>query len=225
MPEPSLTAFPRLEIELGRQVREAKLDHEVFQLPLKVCDLTRCRATCCHDGVYLSEEEDQTIGRLIEEKSTTLQSDGWSSTSWKEVRDGRTKTRTLPATDAELANNFPSHFPRTRCVFLDAEHRCVIQRLAMNEGRHPWWWKPISCWLHPLLLRRQPDGRPFLTLAQPARDPAVRPGYPGFGSFTPCGVSPASGPPAWQTLRGELELLGQLGGRDLVGELGGDLDG
>ena len=219
MSDSSFTAFPRLELELGRQVREARLDHEVFQRPLKVCDLTRCRATCCHDGVYLCDEEREGIDGALTGNADLLIKYGWSRSSWEESRDGRMKTRTIDADDSELGEGFPAHFPKTRCVFLDGEHRCVLQRLSVDRGHHPWWWKPVSCWLHPLLIRRQPDGRPVVTLAQPERDPAARPGYPGFGSFTPCGVSPEEGPPAWQALRGELDLLGKLGDRDLVAEL------
>ena len=213
------TAFARLELELGRQIREASLDHEAFQLPLKVCELTRCRATCCHDGVFLSEEEQSTINALLKDKASVLDGYGWNHPDWVEHRNGRAKSRTIDARDGELADDFPVHFPRTRCVFLDREHRCVLQRLAMDEGRHPWWWKPISCWLHPLLIRKDKEGRPVLTLARPGRDPAAQDGYPGFGSFTPCGVPQANGIPAWQTLRSELELLCRLGGRDLVSEL------
>lgn len=215
----SHTAFARLEIELGRQIREAALDHEVFQMPLKVCDLTRCRATCCHDGVYLTDEEGKTISGVLEEKASPLADYGWTHSDWTENRDGRVKSRTLEAAPQELADAFPIHFPRTRCVFLDSEHRCVLQRLAMDEGRHPWWWKPVSCWLHPLLIRKDPEGRPFLTLARPEKDPAAREGYPGFGSCTPCGMPQPDGVPAWQTLRSELEMLGRIGGRDLVAEL------
>lgn len=209
-------AFSEAARELGRQVREAALDHEAFAMPLKICELTKCRATCCHDGVFLDAEQEREIAGAV----ARLGKYGFSRSSWMETRDGRVKTATLEASDAELAEDFPAHFPRTRCVFLDEEHRCLLQRLAMDEGRHPWWWKPVSCWMHPLLLRRR-EGRPFLTLARAGQDPAVGPGYPGFGSCTPCGMPAAGGDPAWRTLRGELELLGRLGGRDLVGELGG----
>jgi hypothetical protein len=219
MSEESLIAFGQLEKELRRQVREARLDHEAFQMPLKVCELTRCRATCCHDGVYLSDEEAVVVAGQVDEKSDLLANYGWHRSSWMETRDGRTKTRTIEAGEGGLATDFPAHFPRTRCVFLDEEHRCVLQRLAVDEGRHPWWWKPVSCWLHPLLLRHAADGRPLLTLARPEGDPAAREGYPGFGSHTPCGMERADGIPAWQALRGELELLGRIGGRDLVTEL------
>lgn len=212
------TAYPGVEQELGRQVREAALDHEAFAMPLKVCELTKCRATCCHDGVFLDAEQEAGISAIV----GRLSKYGFDRREWLERREGRVKTATVEATSAELADDFPAHFPRTRCVFLDPEHRCLLQRLAMDEGRHPWWWKPVSCWMHPLLLRRGGGGRPVLTLARPDKDPAAVQGYPGFGSFTPCGMPAEGGEPAWRALRGELDRLGALGGRDLVAELAGD---
>lgn len=211
------TAFPAAERELARQVREAALDHEAFAMPLKVCELSSCRATCCHDGVFLDGEQADGIAAVVER----LAKYGFHRSDWLETLGGRAKTATVEAAAPLLADDFPGHFPRTRCVFLDEEHRCLLQRLAVDEGRHPWWWKPVSCWMHPLLLRRGPGGRPLLTLARSGDDPSAGPGYPGFGSFTPCGTPCAGGEPAWRTLRAELDLLGSLGGRDLVRELSG----
>jgi len=125
--------------------------------------------------------------------------------------DWRTATR--PAETSELADDFPAHFPRTRCVFLDAEHRCVLQRLASDLGRHPWFWKPISCWMHPLLLRH--GKRPVLTLPHPADDPEA------FTTCTHCGRSDPRGTRAAEVLREELAMLGRISGRDLVRELAG----
>ena len=51
------TAYPGIEDILTRQLREAALDHEAFAMRLKPCDLPKCRATCCHDGAYLTDEE------------------------------------------------------------------------------------------------------------------------------------------------------------------------
>ncbi len=205
-------AFSDAERELGRQIREAALDHEAFAMPLRVCELAKCRATCCHDGVFLDAGQENGIADVVDR----LAKYGFHRSEWRETRNGRAKTATVP--DDDPAPDFPEHFPRTRCAFLDDRHRCLLQRLSVDEGRHPWWWKPVSCWMHPLLLRRR-DGRPWLTLARPADDPAAAPGYPGFGAFTPCGVPCPDGEPAWRTLRAELDLLGRIGGRDLVGEL------
>lgn len=117
------------------------------------------------------------------------------------------------AGDEALAVDFQLHFPQTRCVFLDPEHRCDFQHLAMDSARHPCWWEPVSCWMHPLLLRTAAGSdRPLLTLARPGQDPAAEDGYPCFGSCTPCGVETSDGLPAWRTLQQELELLVKISG-------------
>lgn len=217
------TAYGGMERELARQLREAALDHDAFELKLKVCELSQCRATCCHDGVILCDEEVAIIAELVESKRDELLQFGWNHEDFLVESGGSKRSVTLEAGDDDLPEGFPVHFPKTRCVFLDEEHRCVLQRLAMEEGRHPWFWKPISCWMHPLILRPGESGdRPVLTLARPGNDPAAGPGYPGFSSSTPCGMAQISGAPAWEALRPELELLGSIGGRDLIGELSGD---
>lgn len=206
----SVTAYPALERELQRQIKEAQLDHGAFQIPLKICDLTKCRATCCHDGVYLSHEEVSVI-EGIKDRITDY---GIHRSSVIVEREGRKKSTTVRASDSQLANGFPEHFPKTKCVFLDQENRCVLQRMAVDDGLDPWWWKPISCWMHPLLFRYTSNSRPTLTLEQSDNHQGK-----GFGCFTPCGMPATNGQPAWQTLRRELELLGTIGNRDILGEL------
>lgn len=203
-PKPT-TAFPRLAAELGRQIREAKLDYEAFSQRLKRCDLSECRARCCHDGVYLSPEEVEVISNLP-------LADGWLDS-----RAGRRKSATV--VDPDIAADFPAHFPQTRCVFLDQDHRCKLQLLSVEKGHHPWFWKPVSCWMHPLLIDYDLTRRPVLTIAKPGADRAAGPAYPGFGSFTPCGMNCGDGEPAWRTLTEELEVLGALADRDLTAEL------
>ncbi|MFC7338955.1 hypothetical protein ACFQY0_17290 [Haloferula chungangensis] len=214
----SITAYPELEGELARQIREAAVDYDSFSQNLKLCDLGSCRATCCHDGVFLTGEEQRVIGEVIEEGRERLDQYGWTEKAWLGDEGGRAKSITLG--NKNPGARFPSHFPRTRCVFLDAGHRCVLQRLAMDAGRHPWFWKPISCWMHPLVLKPgERGGRPILTLPSPGNDPAAKPGYPGFSACTPCGMEASDGKPAWQVLGDELELLGEIGGRGLLGEI------
>ncbi len=207
--------FPRLERDLARHVREAALDHDAFRMPLRICELSQCRATCCHDGVFLDDEEAAVIRQL----EARLEKYDVSSNSWMDRRDGRLKSATLPIAKDALALNFPDHFPKTRCVFLDDRHYCKLQIIAMEDGIDPWWWKPVSCWMHPLLFRYQENGRPILTLER-----SGDPGSKKFGSCTPCDMPSDGAPPAWQALRRELELLGKIGGRDLVGELAQDAD-
>lgn len=212
------TAFGEIEGILREQIREAELDHEAFERPLKVCVLTKCRATCCHDGVYLSDGELAVLDGVVRSEGFA----GRNAEECFERREQRWKTSVVAAEADQLGEGFPAHFPKTRCVFLDGEHKCQLQLASMAAGKSPWFWKPISCWMHPLLLRPLVrGGRPRLTLARQDDDPVARPGYPGFSSFTPCGMPQEGAGPAWQALRGELELLGRIGGRDLVGELSG----
>lgn len=206
------TAFPLLEQELARQIREASLDHEAFETLLAPCDLGRCRGMCCHDGVYLGEEERVVIAEVAGREDLC------------EHREGRLKTRTVAAREEQLGEGFPAHFPHTRCALLDDQHHCLLQKKALAVGRHPWFWKPFPCWLHPLTIIRDPGDRqrPRLTLPTAAQEPARKAGYPGFASQTSCGRAAAGGVPAWQALRAELAFLSQISGRNLVRELGGE---
>lgn len=215
-----LTAFPEIESLLAQQVREAALDHEAFSLPLRVCQLENCRATCCHDGVNLSQNESKVITEVISSNRPKLADYGWHHERFLTKKMGTPHSITLPVAETDLPKRFPAHFPKTRCIFLDDEHRCVLQRLSMDHGHHPWFWKPVSCWLFPLILRAPTrDQRPILTLATPDNDPTANNDYLGFSSCSPCGMQKEGAPPAWETLREELSLLGKIGERNLLKEL------
>lgn len=203
----SFTAFPSLERDLAQTVREAALDHESLQTPIRACELNRCRGMCCHDGVFVGREERGVIGDLFPGEVF-------------EMRGQKMKTRTVVARQDELGEGYPKHFPQTRCVFLDENHYCRLQSQAVEEGMHPWYWKPFPCWLHPLGFQREAlTGRPILSLPTEKKDPAGEPGYPGFASCTTCGKLDLQGTPAWKTLEPELRFLSQISGRDLLGEL------
>ena len=202
-----LTGFPKLETDLAQTVREAALDYESFQTPLRACDLSRCKGMCCHDGVFVGREEREVIEGVFEG-------------DYFEKRGTRLKTKTSPAEDQLLGEGYATHFPKTRCVFLDEHHHCRLQSLAMREERHPWFWKPFPCWLHPLGFRRQKDsGRPLLSLPSLAAERERGEAGPSFAPCTTCGKRDEGGRPAWQVLQGELSFLSEISGRNLLKEL------
>ena len=194
------TIFSKTAENLAIQLREAAVDHEAFELPMAICELTKCRATCCHDGVILTDEEAQTLKDLGGEEGI------------EKNEEGSFRTRTREARSTELADDFPKHFPQTRCVFLDEYHHCHWQSRAMAEGRPAWFYKPTSCWMHPLLLSHK-EGRPFLTLVTREED------RKGFASHTPCGQISKDAQSARLSLKSELEMLTRLSGRDFFAEL------
>ncbi len=194
------TAFSETANQLARQLREAALDHAAFERKLPLCELAKCRATCCHDGVILGAEEADVSPSLR------------GADGMMRLPDYAWTTNTVPAVHDKFAEDFPDHFPKTRCVFLDSEHRCSWQLKAMAEGKHPWFYKPTSCWMHPVLLMQRND-RPFLTILSSSQDRKQ------FASMTPCGREEAAASSARVSLKRELEMLSRIAGRDFVREL------
>ena len=219
------TAFPETEAYVHRLLKNAVLDYEALQQKLVRCDLATCHGTCCHDGVYLNPDEARLISQLAADNAETFASYGLNLPTKSVVysrhhsRFSRPKTATKPVPMSELVSDYPKHFPDTNCVFLDEDGRCGLQRLSLEQERHPWYYKPFTCWMHPLMIREEPSEPPCLTLPTRATDPQNQPGYDGFASQTHCGREHCDGEPAYQVLREELELLGQIAGRDFLREL------
>lgn len=222
-----VTAFRETAAQLRERLREAAVDHVSFERSINLCALDSCRATCCHDGVFLSDEESAMIRTLIAENASRLAAYGVDVSDQSVVKDddGAPRTAVRPVSDEELAADFPSHFPKTRCVFLDEQHRCVLQRLSDDLGRPSWFYKPIGCWMHPLTLRpvQRGDARPVLRLPGAEDDPLRSAGYPGFAPCTPCGRVCEAGRPAREVLGAELAAVSAIGGRDFVSELSAPL--
>jgi hypothetical protein len=121
----------------------------------------------------------------------------------------------------ELASDFPAHFEKTRCVFLDSIGRCGIQRMCMEDGLGDWFLKPLTCWIHPIVIlpANRERSSAVITIVQLENDPQKKEDYLGFASCTHCGRAEAGGEVAWKVLGKELKALGELAGRDLYGEL------
>lgn len=215
--------------DTARHVRQllaaAVVDHNGLDRPIARCDLRECHGTCCHDGVYLNPDEAALIPELVGLHRPFFTELGldlpekvvvWGSSQGV----SGPKTATKPSPMSELASGYPAHFAQTQCVFLDGEARCGLQLLAVDLGRHPWYYKPFTCWMHPLSI----DGN-RLTLHDRESDPQNLPGYPGFVSRTPCGRVNKCGAPARKVLREELAALSEFAGRDLCPEEQGSPSG
>ncbi|MDF1850062.1 MAG: DUF3109 family protein [Verrucomicrobiales bacterium] len=221
----AIAGFPEAYKHLADLVREMTLDQESLQQPLRRCDLNQCQGTCCHDGVYLSSEEARVIREISPEVNGALRSSRWSLPKqtvvygrWREVASGP-KTATREAPERDIIPDYPSHFPKTSCVFLLPDARCALQVWATERGLHPWYFKPLTCWLHPLSIRAGADHKPRLTLPTPETDPQRYEDYDGFSCRTHCGRREEQGEAAWKVLQDELEVLGKIGNRDLISEL------
>lgn len=122
---------------LASQIREARVDHAAFEVLLRPCEMSRCKATCCYDGVSVSTEEGVYLEKLV--RGSLLSGGGiFAGLDLEAIivngqHQGGKKTGIRPAGVGELADDFPVHFPKTRCVFLDQQGFCGLQKLAMEQ--------------------------------------------------------------------------------------------
>lgn len=222
-PGEPLTAYEERERELRDALSGATLVVESFQRRLTRCDLARCKGMCCYDGIYVSDNEAQTIQALVVERAEDFQGMGLDlpddvivDASWEGVVSGK-KTATAPADFSATVEGFPAHFEDTSCVFRLVDGRCGLQILSRKDGKHDWYYKPFGCWLHPISVERGQPSR--IVLHNEEDEPYKLPEYDGYICQTFCGRTEPSGSPAARVLRDELGLLGRILRRDLLAEL------
>jgi hypothetical protein len=221
-PGAPLTAYPEDEASLRRRMAGGRVDADSFQRPVERCAISACRGMCCYDGVYVSRESAAVIERLAREEATffagldlrlpapVIVEGTWS---WKR---GGLKTAVRPRAFSKMVEGFPPHFADTACVFLTGDGRCALQLLSIHLGRHPWYYKPVKCWLHPITLEGEAPA--VLVLHNDRTDPYRFPGYDGFVSRIFCGRTSPGGAPAAAVLADELIFLSRIVGRDLLVE-------
>lgn len=186
-------------------------------LKLTQCNVRNCEAMCCHDGAYLMGGEEEFLVDLVSrvpDLKAKLPADFVVDGYWQGEPFGR-KTATR---DHDYKNpNFPSHFPRTRCVFADPDGYCELEKLARSRGLHPWKFKPAVCWLFPLSVK---DGEVVPPPVDPQLDPYRSATYPGYVTVVPCGRHDPSGR-AWpETLDRELKYFNAASGLPVLGSAG-----
>jgi hypothetical protein len=219
-----LTIFGESETALATRFATARLDPAEFQRPLKSCGLT-CHGMCCYGGVSVDDATAATLQQLAQDRAADFRALGLdlpttvvAPTEWHGVVGNITALK--PRAFRSLVPDFPAHFDETACVFLLDDARCGLQALAVQDGKHPWTYKPFSCWLHPVKLA---DGE--IRVFDAATDPLALADYDGFVCHTQCGRTDPEGVPAALALTAELTFLGKILGRDLVAEAAaGDAD-
>ncbi len=213
--QPPRTAYPATESALRAMLADAGLDRASFERPLARCDLAHCRGTCCSEGVTLNDEVAAVLRHLLRKEADFFRASGVDPETALE-REGRAwRTALRPEPFHALVPDYPAHLPDTACAFLLADSRCALQALADARGLHPWHYKPLACWLHPVSI--SPEG---VVLHDAATDPYGE--HTGFTTATHCGRTAPCGRPAAEVLRAEIDFLGEVLGRDLLGETGSD---
>ncbi len=217
--EDDLTAFQASKDSLRKNLKSATINPSEFQRRLKRCALVSCRGMCCYDGASVDDKTGEAVQELADRRGDDFVAMGLNlpkqvieTAEWKGVPGKKTVARPFPF--RSLVKNYPAHFNETACVFLLDDGRCGLQLLAEQDGKHPWYYKPFTCWLQPIKLSAN-----AIRLYDEDSDPNKIPGYDGFVIRTSCGRTEECGEPAADVLRSELEFLGKMIGRDLLAEI------
>ena len=112
---------------------------------VKSCDVCICSGECCYYGVYTDKSEHELIMSL---KDRII----------KSMDDSQTKDVEKWFEDPEPDDDFPSGIAvgtevhNGKCVFLDRQGYCTLQKIAMEDGEFKWKYKPLYCILFPLVI-------------------------------------------------------------------------
>jgi hypothetical protein len=123
-----------------------KIDPIIFTHKfVKTCDVCICSGECCYYGVYTDLKEYKVIMKM---KDRIIQSMDDSQTKnvnkWFEEPEKDEDFDSGVAVGTEVYNG--------KCVFLDRQGYCTLQKIAMEEGEFRWKYKPLYCILFPLVI-------------------------------------------------------------------------
>lgn len=109
------------------------------------CDICVCSGECCYYGVYTEYNEYQKIMAMKERIIRSMdESQTKDSETWFEE----------PVEDDDFASGIAvgTEIHNGKCVFLDKQGFCTLQKIAMEDGENKWKYKPLYCILFPLVI-------------------------------------------------------------------------
>jgi Fe-S-cluster containining protein len=124
-----------------KEINGIKIDPAIFTFNFSC----RCGGECCNYGVYTDYKEYESILAIKDKIIPMLdESQPKDINLWFEAPEKDEDFESGMAVGTELYNG--------KCVFLDKNGLCTLQKLANSEGEHKWKYKPIYCILFPLTI-------------------------------------------------------------------------
>ncbi len=109
------------------------------------CDIGICSGECCYYGVYTDLKEHELIMSMKERIIKAMDASQPKDPSlWFEAPEEDSDFPSGMAVGTEVHNG--------KCVFLDKQGFCTLQKIAVEEGEFKWKYKPIYCILFPLVI-------------------------------------------------------------------------
>jgi Fe-S-cluster containining protein len=127
--------------QFSKEIKGVKIDPLIFTLKFSC----QCNGECCYYGVYADLKENKTIMGIKDKIIPLMDETQTTDTSkWFEAPEKDEDFESGIAVGTELYNN--------KCVFLDKEGLCTLQKLAILNNEEKWKYKPIYCILFPLTI-------------------------------------------------------------------------
>jgi hypothetical protein len=129
-----------------KKIGKYYIDPSIFTFEfVNCCDVSICGGECCYYGVYTDYKEYETI---LSVKDRIIQSMDDSQTKdinkWFEPPEEDEDFDSGKAVGTEVYNR--------KCVFLDKQGYCTLQKIAIEDGEFKWKYKPLYCILFPLVI-------------------------------------------------------------------------
>jgi hypothetical protein len=118
--------------------------------PLRRCTLDECHGACCVFGVWVDSREVTDILSNAQIILPHMPPESRKPGEWfapVEDKDKHSPTGKVIHTAVE---NHLEHYGGTACIFWREDAKCALQVAAVENGLHPWRFKPYYCILHPL---------------------------------------------------------------------------
>ena len=132
--------------QFQKKIKNLYIDPLIFTHKfVKACDVCICSGECCYYGVYTDHKEYEKI-LSIKEKIIEAMDDSQPKdvTNWFEKPEIDEDFESGVAVGTEVYNR--------KCVFLDKQGFCTLQKIAMEAGEYKWKYKPLYCILFPLVI-------------------------------------------------------------------------
>lgn len=127
-------------------IKGLKIDPLIFTFPfVQGCNISLCSGECCWYGVYVDLKEMEII---LEKKELIKQY----------MDETQTKDESKWFEEIEEDKDFDSGYCagtqiyNHKCVFLDKNGYCSLQKAAIGNGEFMWKYKPIYCVIFPLTI-------------------------------------------------------------------------
>lgn len=135
------------EQQFEKQINGLWIDPLIFTHKfVKACDVCICSGECCYYGVYTDYAEYE---KIIEMKDRIK--DAMDDSQTKDVKKWFEEAEEDEDFDSGWAVGTELH--NGKCVFLDRQGYCTLQKIGMEEkDSHKWKYKPLYCILFPLVI-------------------------------------------------------------------------